>query len=47
MQKDKSMNTEKAEAQDDQKQVHAEIPKDRDKKDQNTAGKYDESHKGK
>ena len=44
MQKDESVDAKKAEAQDDQKQIHPEIPKDRDEKDQHTAGKYDERH---
>lgn len=44
MQKDESVDTKKTEAQDDQKQIHPEIPKDREEKDQYTAGKYDERH---
>ena len=44
MQKDESVDAKKTEAQDDQKQIHPEIPKGWDEKDQHTAGKYDERH---
>jgi hypothetical protein len=47
VQKEKPVDAEKAEAQDDQQQVHPEIPKNRDEKDQHTAGKHDEHHGGK